>query len=122
MRFTLHVVLGGAALLVLVLTVAFGRQSPAPVAAVAQQQEDETPAKKQDRLMPPRDFGIEALRSAMSTPDPRPVTVQTETILPPVVQVQARPTKVASVKRVTDVCQRHGMRKVTIGKRWRCKR
>jgi hypothetical protein len=131
MKLTLHVILGGAALLALVITLAFARQSPAPV-AVASPPAEQEPLKKQDRV-PVRVVAIEALKKAMSEPKLVPTeTIRAEpppTIIPPIVQVQEdepapkrRRVKAATVKRSTDICQRHGMRKVQYGKRWRCRR
>jgi len=130
MKLTLHIILGGAAMLALVITLAFGRQSPAPVAAVAQVEQQSTP--KTDSLH--RELAMEALRSAMiATAEAKKVQTETirpePTIIPPIVQVQEEPEpkprrriKATSPKR-SDVCQRHGQRKVMVGKyRWRCKK
>jgi hypothetical protein len=131
MKLTLHVILGGAALLALVITLAFGRQSPAPVAPPLVAQDE--PLKKQDRISPPRVIAIEALKTAMNNEKLVPTETirppEPPTIIPPIVQVQEdepapkrRRVKTASVKRSADVCQRHGLRKVQYGKRWRCRR
>ena len=131
MKLTLHILLGGAAMLALVITLAFGRQSPAPVAPVAQVEQQSTP--KTDSLH--HELAREALRSAMiATAEAKKVQTETirpePTIIPPIVQVQEeeptpkprRRIKAASPKRSGDICQRHGLRKVQQGKRWRCKR
>jgi hypothetical protein len=63
--------------------------------------------------------------------DPRPVktervTPETPAQMPPIVRVEddAKPVRrrYAERSRGRDVCASHGLRKVTIGKRWRCKK
>lgn len=56
-----------------------------------------------------------------------PIPVRVEKVLikqepapEPVIEKPARIERVVRLKR--DICTRHGMRKVQIGKRWRCKR
>jgi len=132
MKLTLHIILGGAAMLALVITLAFGRQSPAPVAPAAPAQVEQQSTPKTDSLH--HELAREALRSAMiATAEAKKVQTETirpePTIIPPIVQVQEEPEpkprrkiRAASHKR-SDVCQRHGQRKVMVGKyRWRCRK
>jgi hypothetical protein len=114
----LHVVLGGAAVIALVMTIAI-RQSPRP-----------EPVTVSPLYRPPmpveddanRQLGIDALKSAITAPR----VVKTETIAPTTTEViEPEPEPKPAIRPPRDqrdVCQRHRMRKVYYGKTWRCKK
>jgi hypothetical protein len=106
-------VFGGSALFALMLSFAARNDVPQIVAAAEIDQFDDN---WRDSVR------VVALKSA-SLMDTEPKSIKTEIVspsIPPIVMVEEeKPKRRHHVER--DICQRHGLRKVIRGKRWRCK-
>ena len=64
-----------------------------------------------------------ALKSASLRVPNEPKVVQTEVVLPPIIATPEEITPKLKKKLILkqDICERHGMKRVEHGKRWRCK-
>jgi hypothetical protein len=112
----LKLALGGAAAMSLLLVFFASRDAPKPASKFDDAFSETNPAilKKSDRIIPLS----KPIVTERVIPDP-PESV------PPVVERPKPVPREDTEKRrrhVSNVCERHGMRKVTIGRRWRCRR
>jgi len=64
-----------------------------------------------------------ALKSASLRVPNEPKVVQTEVVLPPIIATPEEITPKLKKKLILkqDICERHGMKRVEHGRRWRCK-
>jgi hypothetical protein len=112
--------LGGSALVALMVVFAARSDVPQTVAATVSVGED----NQFDEVW--REAAVNSALKSASLRLTQPKLVKTETILPPIIAKPEEITPKLKRKLVVerDVCQRHGMRKVTTrgGKSWRCKR
>jgi hypothetical protein len=110
---------GGSALVALMFVFAARNDVPQTVAATVSVGEDDF-----DEVW--REAAVNSALKSASLRLTQPTPVKTEVILPTVIAKPEELTPKLKRKLVVerDVCQRHGMRKVTTrgGKSWRCKR
>jgi uncharacterized protein YwlG (UPF0340 family) len=123
----LKMALGGVAALTLVVTIAIGRWSSSVVAA----EPDQAPFDEtwRDAAMPLAFKSAELANNIIVTDITVPKIVQVETVkmVPEIVALpdssEGKPVAKRKLQYVErDVCTRHGMHKVTYGKRWKCGR
>ena len=122
MRHSLGIALAAAALVSLGSTLAITR-IPSRAAAVAEERFD---AAWRDVMVPVTLKKADMEKSAFVD---APAKVVTERIspgapasVPPVVVMADEDKPAIRRRRYVDVCTRHGLRKITHGKRWRCRK
>jgi hypothetical protein len=114
------IALGGSALLALMVVFAARSDVPQTVGTTVSVREDD----QFDEVW--REAAVNSALKSASLRLTQPTPIKTEVILPTVIAKPEELTPKLKRKLVVerDVCQRHGMRKVTTrgGKSWRCKR
>ena len=112
------VVFGASALFALMVTFAARTDVPQTVAATVSADEGDQFADIW------REAAVNtALKSASLRVPNEPKVVQTEVVLPPIIATPEEITPKLKKKLILkqDICERHGMKRVEHGKRWRCK-